>query len=128
MGGAIAARIIQIRDSTNHVVYVPIQKDQAGWEKYNLPPREKGDTTNRTTPNSIEGARNGRPGTGSKVELDPRNRRDPAGNKRDPVEAAGHEGDHAAANDQGKRLSQPNEENRAREFQQLIRKKLEEGK
>jgi RHS repeat-associated protein len=128
MGGKIGARLQQIRDSNNRILFIPIQKDEAGWNKYNLPPRAKGDTTNRTTPDDEARSRGGRPGTGSKVELDPHNWRDPEGHRRDPIEAAGHEGDHAGANDEGKRLPQIDEENRAREFQMQIRRKLQEGK
>jgi RHS repeat-associated protein len=124
MGGEIGARVRQLQDSQNTHRFIPIQPNQSGWEKYNLPPREKGDTTNRTTPDENKAARSGRPGTGSKIELDPKNWKDPKGNQRDPVEAAGHEVDHAAAIDQGRRLPQPAEENRAREFQKLIREKL----
>jgi RHS repeat-associated protein len=128
MGDEIGARLQQIRDSNNRILFIPIQKDEAGWKKYNLPSRAKGDATNRTTPDNEARSYGGRPGTGSKVELDPHNWRDPEGHRRDPVEAAGHEGDHAAANAEGKRLPKPDEENRARAFQMQIRRKLQEGK
>ncbi len=125
MGGEIAARVKQLRDSQNTHRFIPIQRNQSGWETYNLPSRKPGDTINRTVPDENKAARSGRPGTGSKIELDPNNGKDPKGNRRDPVEAAGHEVDHAAAIDQGRRLPQPGEEDRARAFQKLIREKLQ---
>ena len=125
MGGEIGATIKQLRDSTNRTVYVPIQREVAGWDKYNLNPRAKGDDQNKTTPRNEENSRNGK-GTGNVVEFDLNNSRDVAGNKRPPIEGAGHEARHAAANDKGNRLDKAAEEKRAQDFPKLIRDKLKE--
>ena len=123
MGGDIAATIKQLRDSTNRIVFIPIQRDVAGWDKYNLNPRTKGDDTNKTTPRNEDNSRNGK-GTGSVIEFDPKNWKDSEGKPRNPIEAAGHEARHAAANDKGNRLNKKDEEKRAQKFQLEIRKKI----
>jgi RHS repeat-associated protein len=127
MGGEIAAAVKQLRDSDNRTLFIPIQRNDAGFDKYSLQRHEKGqENTNRTTPVNDEKARNGE-GTGSKVEFDPKNSNSASG-KRDPVIGAGHEVRHAKANDDGNRLSKGPEEKRAQDFERLIRKEVEKGK
>jgi hypothetical protein len=116
----------QLRDSKNRITVGDLLKNAKEWEKWNVQPRTNGDKTNRTTPSDIAGARNGR-GTGSYVELDPRNWSSVNGN-RDPVIGAGHEFRHAAANDAGDRLSGHAEEVRAQAFERLIREEVSQGR
>lgn len=126
MSGEIASAVKQLRDSPNKITFGDIQRTEAGWDKNNLNPRAEGDNTFRTTPRNEDNSRNGT-GTGSYVEINPKDSNSASG-KRDPVEGAGHEVRHAAANDKGDRLPGNAEEKRAQKFQLLIREKIKEGK
>ncbi|HEV2841930.1 MAG TPA: RHS repeat-associated core domain-containing protein [Chthoniobacterales bacterium] len=128
MPGPLGETFRQLSNSPNRIVVIPIQNTLEGQTKWNVPPRAEGDHTNRTTPQNEADAENGK-GSGSRVEFDPNNSKDSAGNKREPIEGIVHEGRHAAANDKGERLpGSKQEEDRAREFQKLFRRELEKGK
>jgi RHS repeat-associated protein len=125
MPGPIGETFRQLSASDNRMVVIPIQNTAEGQKKWNVPPRDVGDNRNRTTPQDEADAENGN-GTGSRIEFDPNNYKDPENRKRDPIEGFGHEGRHGAANDKGERLTgTKQEEDRARDFQKLIRKELE---
>jgi hypothetical protein len=128
MPGPIGETFRQLSNSPNRIVVIPIQNTTEGQKAWSVPPRAEGDNRNRTTPQNEANAEN-ETGSGSRMEFDPNNSKDPAGNRRDPIEAIGHEGRHAAANDKGERLpGSKQEEDRARDFQKLIRQELEKGK
>ena len=112
------------------MVIIPIQTDRAGQEKWQVGAREKaGDRTNQTTANDPINNSNGR-GVGSRVEFDPNNAKDPAGNPRAPIDAFGHEaGGHGYRNITGTSSGdKAKEEQEARKFQIEFHKALEKLK
>jgi RHS repeat-associated protein len=126
MPGSIGETIKAMRDNPKTVIFIPVQRTPQGLDHYNLPPHAKGqEYINRTTPRNEENSRNGK-GTGSYIELNPREWNSLSG-RRDPVIGAGHEVNHGLSALQGQRLPGQLEEKRAQEFEKLIRQKVKEG-
>lgn len=94
-------RFRDIANSPFRVVFIPIQSDAAGQQRWSVPAGDRKDHLNQTTPQNPIDNENGQ-GIGSRIEFDPNNKLDPAGNPRDPIDAAAHEaGSHAWHNLKG---------------------------
>ena len=127
--GPVGDRFRYISTSPYRMVIIPIQTDPAGQARHYVGAREPGDRTNQTTANDPVNNSNGR-GVGSRVEFDPNNAKDPAGNPRAPIDAFGHEaGGHGYRNITGSNSGdKAKEEQEARKFQIEFHKALEKLK
>lgn len=119
----------EIANSPFRVVFIPIQSDPAGQQRWSVPAGDRKDHLNKTTPQNPIDNENGQ-GTGSRIEFDPNNKLDPAKHPRDPIDAAAHEaGSHAWHNMKGTHSPDHDvEEGRAREFQIRVHKALQKMK
>jgi RHS repeat-associated protein len=127
--GPVGDRFRHISTSPYRMVVIPIQTTVAGQERWQVGARAPGDRTNQTTANDPINNSNGR-GVGSRVEFDPNNAKDPAGNPRAPIDAFGHEAaGHGYRNITGTNTGdRAKEEEEARKFQKEFHKALQKLK